>query len=63
MAGEDDEDTALLQQLLAEAENFLLSFSWCNSIAASYFGGGLGKIFAIFLFNISPAQPGVDAWM
>jgi hypothetical protein len=29
MAGEDDEDTALLREMLAEAKNYVLSFSWC----------------------------------
>src|SRR5467141_2544716 len=61
--GDDDEDTALLQQMLEEARNYILSFSWCESILGSYFAGGVGKVFAIFLFNISPARPDVDKWM
>ena len=63
IAGDDDEDTALLQQMLEEARNYILSFSWCESILGSYFAGGVGKVFAIFLFNISPARPDVDKWM
>jgi hypothetical protein len=63
MLGEDDEDTALLLEMLADAKNYVLSFSWCRSIVNSYFAGGVGKIFAIFLFNISPARPDVDRWM
>jgi hypothetical protein len=63
LAGDDDDDTALLQQMLQEAKNYILSFSWCESIRGSYFAGGVGKIFAIFLFNISPARPDVDKWM
>jgi hypothetical protein len=63
MEGEDDEDTALLQEMLVEARNYILSFSWCESILDSYFAGGVGKIFAIFLFNISPARTNVDKWM
>ncbi len=63
MVGDDDEDTALLREMLKEAKNYALSFSWCKSIVSSYFAGGVGKIFAIFLFNISPARPDVDQWM
>jgi hypothetical protein len=55
MTGEGDEDTALLREMFADAKNYVLSFSWCGSIVNSYFAGGVGKIFAIFLFNISPA--------
>src|ERR1700719_3070690 len=61
--GDDDQDTALLQQMLEEAKNYLLSFPWCESILGSYFAGGVGKIFAIFLFNIPPARTDVDKWM
>jgi len=63
IAGEDEEDTELLKEMLEEAKNYVLSFSWCESILGSYFAGGVGKIFAIFLFNISPARPEVDSWM
>lgn len=63
MAGDGDEDTALLQEMLLEAKNYLRSFSWCESILNSYFAGGVGKIFAIFLFNISSARPDVNEWM
>ena len=63
MAGEDEEDTELLKQMLEEAKNYILSFSWCETILGSYFAGGVGKVFAIFLFNISPAHPEVDSWM
>jgi hypothetical protein len=63
LAGDDDDDTALLQQMLQEAKNYILSFSSCESIRGSYFAGGVGKIFAIFQFNISPARPDVDKWM
>jgi hypothetical protein len=63
LEGEDDEDTALLREMFLGAKNYILSFSWCESILDSYFAAGVGKIFAIFLFNISPARPDVDKWM
>jgi hypothetical protein len=63
MVGDDDLDTAHLRQMLDEAERYLLSFSWCDSIVSAYFGGGVAKILAIFLFNISPARPDVNEWI
>ena len=51
IAGDDDEDTALLQQMLEAAKNYILSFYWCQSILGSYFAGGVGKIVAIFLLR------------
>jgi hypothetical protein len=63
MAGDGEEDTALLQAMLQEAKNYISSFSWCESIRNSYFAGGVGKIFAIFLFNISSLRTDVDKWM
>ncbi len=62
MVGDDDEDTALLREMLKDAKNYVPSFSWCKSVVSSYFAGGVGKIVAIFLFNISPARPDVDRW-
>jgi hypothetical protein len=62
MKGEDDEDTALLGEMLEAARNYIQSFSWCDAIVRSYFAGGVGEIFAIFLFKISSAYPDVDPW-
>lgn len=53
MKGDDDEDTALLRGMLEQAKNYIESFSWCDSIISSYFAGGVGKVFAIFLFKIN----------
>ena len=63
MSGDGEEDTALLHKMLKEGKNYILSFSWCGSIIGSYFAGGVGEIFTIFLFNISPARLDVDKWM
>jgi len=63
IAGEDDEETALLRQMLEAAKTYTLSFSWCDAIIDSYFGGGIGKIIAIFLFNISTKRVDVDHWV
>src|SRR5579863_4006108 len=63
MAGDDEEDTALLREMAERAENFLKSFSWCLAIRESFFGAGIGKIIAVFLFRISPLQSDVDEWL
>jgi hypothetical protein len=63
LAGEDEEDTALLRLMLENARSYALSFSWCDSIISEYFGGGIGKIMAVFLFNISTKRSDVDPWM
>jgi len=62
MKGDDDEDTAFLREMLEQATNYIHSFSWCDSVIGSYFAGGVGKIFAIFLFKISSRRSDVDLW-
>ena len=63
LEGDDEEDTMLLRQMLEEARSYILSHSWCDSITGTYFGGGVGGILAIFLFNIATSRPEVDSWM
>jgi hypothetical protein len=63
MAGDDEEDTALLCQMAENAETFLKSFSWCFAIRESFFGAGVGKIIAVFLFRIILARPDIDEWL
>jgi len=62
MSGDDGEDTALLRGMLEQAKNYVQSFSWCDSIISSYFAGGVGKVFAIFLFKINSSHRDVDPW-
>jgi hypothetical protein len=62
MAGEDEEDTALLREMLERATKYISGFSWCESVVATYFAGGVGKIFAIFLFEITTRRVDVDRW-
>jgi hypothetical protein len=33
------------------------------SIRESFFGSGVGRIIAVFLFRISPARPDIDEWL
>lgn len=62
MSGDDDEDTAFLREMLEHAKNYIRSFSWCDSIVGSYFAGGVGKVFATFLFKISSSSRDIDPW-
>jgi hypothetical protein len=62
MAGEDEEDTALLREMLERATKYIRGFSWCESVVATYFAGGVGKVFAIFLFEINTRRMDVDRW-
>ena len=62
MTGDDDEETALLRVMLEQATDYIGSFSWCDSVVSAYFAGGVGKIFAIFLFKIISRRPDVDSW-
>jgi hypothetical protein len=63
MAGDDEGDTTLLREMAERAENFLKSFPWCLAIRESFFGAGIGKIIAVFLFRIARVRPDVDEWL
>lgn len=61
--GDDEEDTRLLRAMASRAQEFILSFSWCKSIHAAYFGDGCGGVVALFLFRIEPSEANVDEWL
>jgi len=63
IAGDTPEETHELNKMLSEAESFLASHSWCGQIVERYFGYGVSKVVAVFLFRIAPTQPGVDEWL
>jgi hypothetical protein len=63
MTGEDQADTALLREMLERATRYISDHSWCVSVHDSYFGGGVGGIFAVFLFHIQPSRSEVDPWI
>ncbi len=60
MKGEDEEETAGLSELLAEATNYLQAFSWVREVKAAYLGIGVAKIVGVFLFEIIPSRQDVD---
>jgi len=63
IAGDDEEDTQLLRGMADEARTYITSFSWCKQIDDGYLGGGVGGIFAVFLFHIRPSGREVDRWI
>jgi hypothetical protein len=60
LTGDDLQDTHLLHEALDEATRFLEQFSWCQEIRRRFFGWGVGGVVAVFLFEITPRDPGVD---
>ena len=63
LAGEDEEDTRLLIAMSKNAETYLRSFAWCREVFDGFFGGGVGGIFAVFLFKIRPSKASIDSWI
>lgn len=61
--GDDEEDTKLLRNMAVAADEYIRSFAWCRTVSRSFFVGGVGEIFAIFLFDIAPARPEIDRWI
>src|SRR3954452_19982119 len=61
--GEDQEDTTLLRKMADEADTYIRSFSWCQRVLRSFFAGGVGGIFALFLFNVDPARSEINRWV
>jgi hypothetical protein len=63
ISGDDEMDTTLLLKMAEDANLYIASFPWCKTVLGSYFGGGVGGIFAVFFFHIRPSRPEVDPWI
>jgi len=63
IAGDDEEDTALLREMATRAHRYLESFNWCAAVVDGWFAQGVGGIFALFLFQMVPAHADVDEWL
>jgi hypothetical protein len=61
--GDDEQDTTLLRKMSEAASQYISTFPWCAAVHNSYFGGGVGGIFAVFFFHIRPSRPEVDPWI
>ena len=53
--GDDEEETALLQELFRKAQKYASSLQWHRGITRSYFGLGVGGIVCVALFEVVPA--------
>jgi hypothetical protein len=60
MKGEDEEETAGLNEMLEEATDYLKSFSWVREVKAAYLGIGFPKIVGVFLFEIDSSKEDID---
>ena len=63
VVGDDEQDTVLLRKMSEDAKQYISSFRWCETILSSYFGGGVGGIFAVFFFHIRPSRSDVAPWI
>jgi hypothetical protein len=63
IVGGDEQDTVLLRKMSEDAKEYISSFTWCETILSSHFGGGVGGIFAVFFFHIRPSRSDVDPWI
>jgi len=46
-----------------KAKQYLESFDWCEAAQPVYWGGGVGKILSISLFDIVASTTGIDRWL
>ena len=53
IVGDNVEDTALLERMADDAEAYLKTFDWCQTIDTTYFAGGVGGIAALFLVEFN----------
>lgn len=60
MTGEDEEESAKLNELLHEARLYLSQFSWCRGIRREFFGLGVGGVVGVFFFDII-VPTGIDS--
>ncbi len=63
MRGDDQGETRELKQMLLEAQDYLQSFAWCPPFVSRYFGGGIGGVVALFLFEFARAIDDGDSWL
>jgi len=62
--GEDPEDEALLQDMVADARSYITSFPWCRDVEECYVADlSVGGVVAVVLVRISPSREDVDEWL
>lgn len=63
IAGEDADETALLQKMLKDATDYLRGFKWCPPIDQVCLGCGVGGVVAVFLFHFQERIDEMDEWL
>jgi len=63
MVGENKQETVSLHEFLDEAVEYLNAFDWHTGIKDGFFGLGMDGIFAVFLFEIEPADKETDDYV
>lgn len=58
-----DEESKLLHGYFEEALEEINYYTWHDGVLESFFGIGVGGIFAVFLFKVKPNRPEVDEYM
>jgi hypothetical protein len=61
--GEDEEETTMLREMLANARRYIRSYSWCPAISEEYMGFGISNIFALFLFRFAQSIDDTDDYL
>jgi len=63
VAGDDPEDTALLEEMIERGTTYLARFAWARQIRECYLGDiSVGGVVAVLLFRIEPSAD-VDEWL
>lgn len=61
--GDDDEGTQYLLEQYEIAKNYLSKFKWCEKICLSFFSFGVGRIIALFAFEIENSASPDDRFL
>lgn len=61
--GDSPEEARLLRKTADDAREYLRQLPWCKEIISSYFGIGVGGVFVVCLFKITPARPNIEEWI
>ncbi len=63
LRGEDEQDTALLQEMADAAVRYIRDFPWCVELHEQYFADGIGGVVALFLFRTSVEGLPAPEWL
>lgn len=61
--GDSDEDTRLTRADLAKARRFVMKQTGCEQIGREFWGGGVGKICTVWLFELLAGNRDSDPWV